>query len=92
MVDNDVESLHIMLRITSLHRIASKISFCIKYKRFILIELMFVKELILIRQGNQKSAIFVSIGIFKIKVSTKCLEWIPRFINDVYLPLVILLF
>ena len=94
MVDNDdkVESLHIMLRITSLHRIASKISFCIKYKRFILIELMFLKELILIRQGNQKSAIFVSIGIFKIKGSTKCLEWIPRFINDVYLPLVILLF
>ena len=36
MVDNDdkVESLHIMLRITSLHRIASKISFYIKYKRF----------------------------------------------------------
>ena len=29
-----------------------------------MIELMFLKELMLIRQANQKSAIFVTIGIF----------------------------
>ena len=33
----------------------------------IMIELMFLKELMLIRQTNQKSAIFVTIGIFQIK-------------------------
>ena len=32
-----------------------------------LIELMFLKELMLIKQGNQKSALFVTIGIFYIK-------------------------
>ena len=42
----------------------SKKSFCIKYKCFIMIELKFLKELMLIRQMNQESAIFVVIGIF----------------------------
>ena len=32
-----------------------------------MIELTFLKELMLIRQANQKSAIFVTIGIFKVK-------------------------
>ena len=32
-----------------------------------MIELMFLKELMLIRQANQKIAIFVTIGIFQIK-------------------------
>ena len=34
------------------------------YKWYISIELKFLKELMLIRQANQKSAIFVTIGIF----------------------------
>ena len=33
-----------------------------------MIELTFLKELMLIRQGNQKKAIFVTIGIFQIKI------------------------
>ena len=33
----------------------------------IMIELMFLKELMLIRRTNQKSAIFVTIGISQIK-------------------------
>ena len=36
----------------------------VHYKCYILIELTFQKELMLIRQVNQKSAIFVAIGIF----------------------------
>ena len=34
------------------------------YKCYILIEMRFLKELILIKQRNKKSAIFVTIGIF----------------------------
>ena len=34
------------------------------HKCYIMIELTFLKELMLIRQMNQKSAIFVIIGIF----------------------------
>ena len=34
------------------------------YKCYILIELTFLKELMLLRQANEKSAIFVTIGIF----------------------------
>ena len=34
------------------------------YKCYILIELTFLKELTLIKQANQKSAIFVTVGIF----------------------------
>ena len=34
------------------------------YKYYILIELTFVKELMLIKQVHQKSVIFVTIGIF----------------------------
>ena len=37
------------------------------YKCHLMIELAFLKELILIRQANQKSAMFVTIGIFQIK-------------------------
>ena len=39
---------------------------CITYviSHYIMMELMFLKELMLIRQGNQKSAILVIIGIF----------------------------
>ena len=37
------------------------------YKCCILIELTFLKELMLIKQANQMSTIFVTIGIFKIK-------------------------
>ena len=38
-----------------------------------MIELTFLKELMLIKQMNQKSATFVTIGAF----STKCLQWMP---------------
>ena len=41
-----------------------KISFCIKYKCYLMIELLILKELILIRQANQKSGIFLTSGIF----------------------------
>ena len=37
------------------------------YKCYILIEMRFLKELILIKQTNKKSAIFVTIGIFSNK-------------------------
>ena len=53
-------------------------------KSYIPIDLTFLKELILIKEANQKSAIFVTIGIFLSKVSSKCLQWMSRFINDVY--------
>ena len=46
------------------YEIPKKISFCIKYKCYIMIELTFRKELMLITQTNQKSAIFDTIGIF----------------------------
>ena len=39
-------------------------SFCIDYISYIMIELTFLKELMSIRKANQKSAIFVSTGIF----------------------------
>ena len=35
------------------------------YKCYISIELMFLKELMLIEQANQKSVLFVTIGIFE---------------------------
>ena len=41
-----------------------KISSCIKYKCYIMIELTLLKELMLIWQANQKSVIFAAIGIF----------------------------
>ena len=34
------------------------------YKCYIKIELTFLKELMLVKQANQKSAMFVTIGIF----------------------------
>ena len=40
---------------------------CINYKSYITIELTFLKKLMLIRQVNQKSVIFVTIGI--------CFRW-----------------
>ena len=46
------------------YEIPKKISFCIKYKCYIMTELTFRKELMLITQTNQKSAIFDTIGIF----------------------------
>ena len=36
----------------------------VQYKCYIMTELTFLKELMLIRQANEKSAIFVTIGIF----------------------------
>ena len=41
-----------------------KNSFCIKYKCYIMIELTFLKELILTKQVHQKTVIFFTIGIF----------------------------
>ena len=35
-----------------------------KYKRYIMIDLMFLEELILIKQLHQKSVIFLTNGIF----------------------------
>ena len=43
--------------------ITKKIKFSIKYKCYPMIKLMFLKELMLIREANQKSVIFVTIGI-----------------------------
>ena len=52
-------------RINPIHNIFKWIF--VFYKCYIIIELMFLKELMLIRQANQKIAIFVTIGIFQIK-------------------------
>ena len=38
--------------------------FCLNYKRFIMIELMPLKELILLKQVHHKYVIFVIIGAF----------------------------
>ena len=53
-----------------------------------MIELTFLKELMLISQANQKSVIFVTIGIFKIKdVRLNHMDAKDvTFINDVYEP------
>ena len=40
---------------------------CLYYKRCIIIKFTFLLELMSINQANQKSAIFVTIGIFYIK-------------------------
>ena len=45
------------------YELPPKTCFCIKYKWYIMIELTFLSELMLVRQVNQKSAIFVIIGI-----------------------------
>ena len=37
---------------------------CVNYKSHIMIELIFIKELMLIKQMHQKSVIFITIGIF----------------------------
>ena len=39
-------------------------SFCLKCKWYVMIELMFLKEIILTKQVHEKSAIFFTIGIF----------------------------
>ena len=44
-----------------------KMILCIKYNCYIMTELTFLKELMLIRQANQKSAFFVTIGLFQKK-------------------------
>ena len=43
-----------------------KKSFCKKYKYYVMMELTFLKKSTLIKQANQKSAIFATIGIFQI--------------------------
>ena len=48
----------------SSNELPKKMSFCIKYKCYIMIDLTFLKELMLIIQANQRSAIFVIIDIF----------------------------
>ena len=40
------------------------------YKYYISIELKFLKKLMLIKQANRKSAIFVTTGIFQIKLKS----------------------
>ena len=40
---------------------------CIIYKSYILIELTFLKVLILVRQMFQRSVLFATIGIFKLR-------------------------
>ena len=56
------------------------------YKCYISIEWTFLKEFMLIRQANQKSAIFFTIGIFKIKALNfeQMSQQMPWFINDGY--------
>ena len=44
-----------------------KTSFCMKYKCYDMIILIFLQEFMKIRPGNQKKAIFFTIGIFWIK-------------------------
>ena len=41
-----------------------KNNFCMKHKCYIMIELIFLKELVLTKQVYEKSMIFVTIGIF----------------------------
>ena len=43
-------------------------------KCYIMIELMFLKELMLIKKAHQKSVMSVTISIFEIVVSTKCMQ------------------
>ena len=47
----------------------------------IMIELAFLEELMLIKQVHQKNVIFVTIGIFWIKV---CLQRMSLFINEYF--------
>ena len=58
------------------------------YKCYILIELTFLKELILIEELHQKSVIFVTIGIswnysfmFQPNVSNRCHDLLMMFMN-----------
>ena len=50
------------------YELPKKYFFCVKYKCYIMIELTLLKGLLLIRQVNQKSLIFVTIGIFKYRI------------------------
>ena len=52
----------VRMKINPIHSIFKWIF--VYYKRYISIELMFRKELMLVKQGNQKSAIFLTIGTF----------------------------
>ena len=47
-----------------------------------MIELTFLKELIVTKQVHQKNEIYITIGIFL--MSTVNLLWMSRHINDVY--------
>ena len=46
------------------YELPKKISFFIKYKCYIMIELTFLEEVMLMRQLNQKTTTFLAIGIF----------------------------
>ena len=65
-----------------------KIRFSIKYKLFIMIELTFLKELMLIRQTKQQMQHFSLLVFLTCRdyVSARCLQWMPLFINEVYEP------
>ena len=60
------------MRINPIHNIF-KLMF-VDYKCSILVELVVLKELVLIKQGNQKSVIFLIVGIFSKKDFFK---WMP---------------
>ena len=53
------------MRINSIHNFLKCVF--VYYKRYISIELTFLKELMLIKQVSQKSVIIATIGIFEIK-------------------------
>ena len=58
------------------------------YKCYTSIELAILKKVMLIKQANQKSGIFVTIGssYTKVLISTKRLQQMSWFVNDVYEP------
>ena len=58
----------VCIKINPIHNIFKGIF--VYYKYYILIELTFLKELMLIRQVHQNSVIFATIGIFYIKALT----------------------
>ena len=54
--------LNARIKINQIHNIFKRLF--LYYRCYISIELTFLKELMLIRQANQKRAMFVTIGIF----------------------------
>ena len=60
-----------------------KISFCGVYKCYIMTEMIFLKEVLLIKQADQKSVIFVTTGIFlKNSLSFKHMHAIDAMISE----------